>query len=86
MDLTRSSRYSDEQKKTCMKFGADYFPYDDYMMVGISRNFDPTDYPINGLRHPPEGDSISLEAASKILRFVAWNPAGAASPRWMRFS
>ncbi len=49
--------YSDEQKKICLKFGADYFPCDDYMMVGISRNFDPTDYPINGLRHPVEEDS-----------------------------
>ncbi len=47
--------YLDEQRKTCIKFGADYFPCDDYMMVGISRDFDPTNYPINGLRHPPDG-------------------------------
>jgi hypothetical protein len=27
-------------------------------MVGLSRDFDSRHFPINGLRHPPEGDSV----------------------------
>jgi hypothetical protein len=45
------------QREICSKFGAAYVPSEDYFKVGISRNFDPRKFPINGLRHPPEGDT-----------------------------
>lgn len=45
------------QKETCRKFNASYVPCDDTLKVGISRTFDPHKFPINGLRHPLEGDT-----------------------------
>ena len=48
---------SDEQKKTCLRFGAGYLTCDDHLKVGISSTFDPNELPINGLRHSPEGDT-----------------------------
>jgi hypothetical protein len=45
------------QKEICTKFGAPYVPCGDYRKLGISKNFDPQQFPINGLRHPPEGDT-----------------------------
>ena len=41
----------------CQKFGADYLACDLNLKIGISKDFDPTKYPLNGLRHPPEGDT-----------------------------
>jgi hypothetical protein len=51
------SSSSEIQKEICLNFGADYLRCDDQVKVGISRNFDPRQFPINGLRHPPEGDT-----------------------------
>ena len=48
---------AEAQNEVCQKFGADFLRCDDWLKVGISRNFDPHRYPINGLRHPPEGDT-----------------------------
>jgi hypothetical protein len=47
----------DLQKSVCRRFGADFFRCDESLKLGISRNFDPRHFPINGLRHPPEGDT-----------------------------
>jgi hypothetical protein len=58
--LTRKalmSSPSDLQESICLKYSASYLPCDDSMKVGISRNFDPNQFPINGLRHSPEGDT-----------------------------
>jgi hypothetical protein len=30
---------------------------DDRLKIGISRTFDPAQFPINGLRHPSQGDT-----------------------------
>jgi len=32
-------------------------PCDDYLKIGISKNFDRTTFPINGLRHSSAGDA-----------------------------
>lgn len=45
------------QRAICRIFGAGYFPCHLKLKVGISRDFDPSEYPLNGLRHPPEGDT-----------------------------
>src|SRR4051812_41699664 len=45
------------QQEVCSKFRASYLSTDGHLKVGISRNFDPQTFPINGLRHPPEGDT-----------------------------
>jgi hypothetical protein len=47
-------RTRDDQKNICKKYGAEFFPSLDDLMIGISRNFDVTNYPLNGLRHLPE--------------------------------
>ena len=48
---------SDIQKRTCSKFGADYLRCDENLKFGINKNFNVREFPINGLRHPPEGDT-----------------------------
>jgi hypothetical protein len=45
------------QQATCLKFGAHYLRAEDYLKVGISKNFNVRQFPINGLRHPPQGDT-----------------------------
>jgi hypothetical protein len=51
------SSLSNEQRKICQRFGAPYLPPDDQMKIGISKTFDPAQFPINGLRHPPQVDT-----------------------------
>ncbi len=41
----------------CERFGAGYLPCHLNLKVGITKDFDPARYPINGLRHPPRGDT-----------------------------
>ena len=41
-----------DQKRLCEVYEAQYVPCDDNLMVGLSKNFDPNIFPINGLRHP----------------------------------
>jgi hypothetical protein len=48
---------SDLQKHICRKFGADFLECDEYLKIGISRDFDRGHFPINGLRHPPESNT-----------------------------
>jgi hypothetical protein len=48
---------SNEQRAICQKFGASCLLPDDRLKIGISRTFDPVQFPINGLRHPPQGDT-----------------------------
>jgi hypothetical protein len=51
------SALSNEQREICVKFGASYLLSDDRLKIGISRTFDRAQFPINGLRHPPQGDT-----------------------------
>jgi hypothetical protein len=48
---------SNEQREVCLKFGTSYLLCDEWLKIGISRTFDPARFPINGLRHPPQGDT-----------------------------
>jgi hypothetical protein len=43
------------QLNECLKRGVPYLESPYYLMVGLSRDFDLSIKPINGLRHPPEG-------------------------------
>lgn len=45
------------QKEVCEKYGAAYCPSPSNMKVGIALNVREEVTPINGLRHPPEGDT-----------------------------
>lgn len=46
-----------EQRVLCQSYGADFWPVDDNMKVGVSLNVKDGVQTINGLRHPPEGDT-----------------------------
>ena len=46
-----------EQRKICQKYSSDYVDAPDDLKVGISENVRDGVVPINGLRHPPEGDT-----------------------------
>jgi hypothetical protein len=50
------SSLSDMQREICLKFGASFLLSDEHLRVGISTTFDPAQFPINGLRHPQEGN------------------------------
>src|SRR5258706_16315946 len=47
--------FSTLQRALCDIHGAGFMESSDHQVIGISRNFDPTKFPINGLRHPPTG-------------------------------
>ena len=46
-----------DQKDICNKFGASFVESPSYLKIGISRNVSEGAWPINGLRHPMEGDT-----------------------------
>lgn len=46
-----------DQHLTCSRFGVTLFPAPGDQKVGIARNVLTAMVPINGLRHPPEGDT-----------------------------
>lgn len=46
-----------EQLALCKKYEAEYFPSPQEMKVGIASNVKQGIRPVNGLRHPPEGDT-----------------------------
>ena len=46
-----------QQKEICLRFGAQYEPAASNLMLGISKNFLSGELPLNGLRHPLEGQS-----------------------------
>jgi hypothetical protein len=46
-----------EQKQICDRFGAPYIESSLFLKVGISLNVKEGIMPINGLRHPLEGDT-----------------------------
>jgi hypothetical protein len=45
------------QREICLKFGAPCLLSDDQLKMGISKTFDPAQFPLNGLRNPPQGDT-----------------------------
>jgi hypothetical protein len=48
---------TDLQKRVCLNFGANFLHCDDSLKIGVSRDFDAQRFPLNGLRHPPEGET-----------------------------
>jgi hypothetical protein len=46
-----------EQAKVCSKFNADYEPIEPDSKLGVAMNVRSDLRPINGLRHPPKGDT-----------------------------
>ena len=55
--LTASSSLEDQQRVVCEKFGVDFDPPRQQSKVGMSRDARSDIQPLNGLRHPPQGDS-----------------------------
>jgi len=45
------------QRELCERYGVTFFAAPDHLKVGIARNVLDRILPINGLRHPPEGDT-----------------------------
>ena len=52
-----SEAIENEQKEVCEKYGVAYCPSPPDMKLGIALNVREGVMPINGLRHPPEGDT-----------------------------
>lgn len=42
------------QRETCLRFGASFVASAGHLKIGISKTFNPAQFPLNGLRHPPE--------------------------------
>ena len=51
------SEIQEEQRRVCMKYGTDWIPSPSHLKVGIAENVRRGLSPINGLRHPPKGDT-----------------------------
>jgi hypothetical protein len=49
--------YNKEQKLICERYGSSFYESPVLMKVGISQNIKDGIWPINGLRHPLEGDT-----------------------------
>jgi hypothetical protein len=45
------------QRRTCRRFNTDFVEVAPDSKIGIARNARPGAWPLNGLRHPPEGDT-----------------------------
>ncbi|MBW8201956.1 hypothetical protein [Flagellimonas abyssi] len=56
MDLTKNE-YISEQKKLCLSYGAKYQIAQWGEFIGLGKNFDPKANPLNGLRHPKDGNT-----------------------------
>jgi hypothetical protein len=46
-----------KQKEVCMQHGVEWSPAPGHLKVGVSLNVKSSMIPVNGLRHPAEGDS-----------------------------
>ena len=49
--------YHKEQKAICEKFNLPFVGAPSFLKMGITRNVKDGIQPVNGLRHPPEGDT-----------------------------
>ena len=45
------------QLEICQKYKAECLPLDLELKLGVSEDFSSGKFPLNGLRHPPEGDT-----------------------------
>lgn len=51
------SVFEEKQRKICEKFHVSFRPVDEEMKLGVARNFDCKNMPLNGLRHNAQGDT-----------------------------
>ena len=51
MDIAQS------QQEICRRYGVECLPLDFSLKLGVSEDFFSGKMPLNGLRHPPEGDT-----------------------------
>ena len=56
-DQTKMNDDKKAQEAICRKYGVSFTPAPDNLKVGVARNVRNGILPINGLRHPPEGDT-----------------------------
>ena len=54
VDLDKTTH---EQRELCKRYGVDFIAAPPQLKVGIARNVHEGALPINGLRHPPSGDT-----------------------------
>lgn len=47
----------EEQLDICRQYGASWVEASDHLKVGLARNVTSDSKPLNGLRHPPQGDT-----------------------------
>jgi hypothetical protein len=45
------------QRRTCRRFSTDFVEAPPSSKIGVARNARSGNWPLNGLRHPPEGDT-----------------------------
>jgi hypothetical protein len=66
---------SNMQREICLKFGAACLVSDDLLKIGISKTFDPAQFPINGPRHPqkviPQGGMSGLGKSSRQVTILS---------------
>ena len=48
---------SPDQERICREYGAELVPSPSHMKIGIAKNVRDRLLPLNGLRHPPAGDT-----------------------------
>jgi hypothetical protein len=46
-----------EQRELCKRYSTTFYPAHIELKIGIARDFDEANAPLNGLRHPPAGDT-----------------------------
>ena len=59
---------SPDQKRICSEYGAELLPSPPDMKIGIAKNVLDRLLPINGLRHPPVGDTTGISGLEKCSR------------------
>lgn len=55
--MSEHSQWLPQQQAVCQRFAAEYYPSPADRKVGIALNVKQGLVPLNGLRHPPEGDT-----------------------------
>lgn len=50
------TNYKEDQKRLCKKYGATFFDTPISLRIAVSKNIFSNLVPVNGLRHPPEGN------------------------------
>ncbi|MBK8236824.1 MAG: hypothetical protein IPK74_14835 [Deltaproteobacteria bacterium] len=53
----KANELDEQQRSVCERYSAAFEPVQSHLKVGIARNVREGVLPINGLRHPPKGDT-----------------------------